>query len=997
MDGISDRPENRGIAAPISIAESASNTNQNQPSSIRPPPLPLHKCITLPFALHVEPLPSLHYQGVPISHSPEDISNDEAADLEEEDKIGYEQPHSAIIGNSVRLQPLVLQPPPHDLDTISFLLEHSRAMEAVHHLVQLIRLLHSADDDPNFINLINFFDTRFDLNTGRLVGDNTTQEDVSIDGAYTRRASKLARIVSRRSHKSRTASSSGDSPVQRSGSMSLGQSGSILSTSSETDESALNVEEDFTVKWPLLQSPPSSFVRGGPSSLGAVQERKPAPRHAPHLLVALKSDPSKYRSVVFPVRLDLHNAGQGLCPHPPTPAGKIWGTRPQGMDFTFHKDDDPMTQGTDGDAGSSTGLTSGLHRILTPDSACSDRSNLSSSQSGSDRFDYSMDLRDPCPRKGSGAARRRSGRTLAVQEAPAVGSTVENSVRRPSALQHFLRRRKTYMREASANSDSNALELGTEIKEEEKSGMTQPGSSGMVVVKENLLNPSKADEYSLPTAFAAGIAIHESSPGLGFIPPGLLAVESNTSPDTSFPHEESDNLVAPSASWADATSDDSREPIPDFLAVLRSAAETALGLPFPSPQKASNLSEKGQGKQPCSPRPLSRSSCLGTPDSNLTSPRPCSATSLCADKDINQNVFLRAERAEADEEEEAWYPSGSNDPLPVAISAALAPALGWDGVMHLCYGSGSPAAQSGQLAPLARAAALASQNSGKTGEGKSNGASSRRTLADWRRLFHSIGRWVELYEITRVRGGLARETGLDPPLSDLRDQSASPRAQYSLTSGIIPAEVVDDASNRAHTYRRRLGIPEGLPATEDGIELGDYRWSRQRLGPASVATAMTLTAASLAHFFTASADTSFTFQAAWELDYLEAQVLQMPVIAERFPPPMYQAVLALSHPFDSSEESQKVAKKHAQPCPNPKPDGSFDVDSWHHWLSSALTPRSIVTPAVSVQAWWTIIAILNGGGPAGVDLQILGKDENWRDVDADFDEGAAVHGFPVYV
>jgi hypothetical protein len=263
-----------------------------------------------------------------------------------------------------------------------------------------------------------------------------------------------------------------------------------------------------------------------------------------------------------------------------------------------------------------------------------------------------------------------------------------------------------------------------------------------------------------------------------------------------------------------------------------------------------------------------------------------------------------------------------------------------------------------------------------------------RTLSDWHRLATSISKWLELYEMTRIRSGLSREIGLDPtPTPGVSSEPLASQAQYSLTSGVIPAAVASDASRRSHAFRRRLGIPEGLPANDDGVELGDYRWSRSKLGPASAATSLTLAGASLAHFLGAIDGSDLSYSSAWELDYLEALVLKSPVIAERFPAPIGRAV-ALPIAEDQGEHYPR-----GKPCPYPHSDGSFDADEWEQWLhgggtesgqqGGGLKGGDVLTPAVSVQAWWACIAIISsstGANDATIDLQILGKDEDWRDV-----------------
>ncbi|CAO1622055.1 unnamed protein product [Parajaminaea phylloscopi] len=930
---------------------------------------PLHQCITLPYALHVEPMPSLHYQAVP--YDPADTSRRQHdVDGEEtsaEDTLGYEQPHSCVIGSNVRLQPLVIQPPAHDLDAISLLLEHSRAMEALPYMVHLIRLLDRADDDPHFSRLLSFFDARYDPSTGRIIGDGDITGSTSAD-PHAKTTNRLGRIVSR-SRRTRTASSTATSAFARSRSMSLGQGGSILSPSSEGDEDMTVGGQVADPRWTLTQSPPSSVLGGGPYIVPSHARWREIPHQAPHLLVALTSDPSKVRSVAFPVRLDLQNAGKGLCPFPPIP------TEGSPMPSTVRQD--TTSDEIDGEAASSAGIVNSLRRVLTPDSARSDRSMLSSASHSSTGAEE-LNTSHRSTRAATSAAtasdtvnhRSRSATESSVA-AHAVGGSESKAPRRPSALQRFLGRRKSRARQSSSGSVTTGSDWAVEIEEEEDERSTLPD-----LLSSNDRGGKAGGRSDAPIGSAtndfASAAEHVH------LAPGTRPISIPAHQQTGHRSEMAQADIcyeSPSPHWAGAGMGQAGEALPSFLEALRRTAEVGLSLPTPcSHPLESHGSGAGAGPK-----------------------RRSSASSGRAD-DFD-HVFLQAKRGEISDEDTSWYPTGSNDPLPVVIAAALGPALGWQGILSLCYGPDSLAARSGDLKALGRAAALAERTAEPTSveSSQDESSTSTRTLTDWQRLFASISRWVELYEMTRVRGGLAREVGLDGPLpANLQGGTSIVRAQYSLSSGIIPVEVVTDASNRAHAYRRRMGIPEGFPATEDGLELGDYRWSRKRLGIASVATAMTLTAASLAHFFSACVDGTFTYQAAWELDYLEAQVLKTPVIAERFPPPMHQAVASSSHPFDDTPESQSIAEVRAKACPNPTKDGWFRSDEWVQWCKEGLERGSIITPAISVQAWWAIIGLLNGGGQTGVDLQILGKGENWRDV-AEESSDAEIQGYPVYI
>lgn len=480
-------------------------------------------------------------------------------------------------------------------------------------------------------------------------------------------------------------------------------------------------------------------------------------------------------------------------------------------------------------------------------------------------------------------------------------------------------------------------------------------------------------------------AVSANQPSLGTM--GLAAA---TVPDVGSSNVEQ-------ATWTGTGKD-----LDDLLSLLRKAADAGLRLPSASTKEASatessyfgGKSRKGQQAGVAS---------------------PASSSASIQDPPLPDDVYSRALRGETTSEKEAWWPSGGVDPIPVSICSALALFFRWDGILRLCYGPGSPMAASSSngrepngssghaqgahgLAALGRAAAEAARIGeeskeaeesivGMAVEGKD--AKPARTWSDWHRLFNSLSGWVELYEMTRIRGGLAREIGLDKLSDDGLDDShpLATHHQYSLSSGTIPAAVSRDASHREkHAYRRRLGIPEGLPANEDGIELGDYRWSRNRLGAASVATSLTITASSLAHSFHSLATTDLTYASSWELDYLEALALKSPVIATRFPPPIARPITSVSHPFDETRESQEMALALAKPAPNPSPEGCFVSEEWTQWLSN-LKAGQVITPVVSVQAWWAVIALICSD-QQDLALQILDTEENWKTIKAEGESNA---------
>lgn len=953
-----------GSEPPLPVPSSSSSSASQAPQ--------LHKYITLPFALHIDPLPSLHYQAVPW-----DPERDGPLPEADEDSLGYEEPHRSSIGSNMRLQPLVIQPSAHDLETLSLILENSCAVQAIPAFTSLLKLLDSADDDPHFRNLIEFFDRRYDLRTGRAQGE---ERNFVSAMRLERKTSKLSRLVGRRNPRRPSASAATAAAANTSAghrpSLSLGQTGSILSPSTsggQIDENAVAEEAEDDEVASQNSDPPQSPI--SPTRI-----HNSAPMCAPHLLVDLKAEPGRYRSVAFPVRLDLHNAGKGLCRPPPAPVGD--------SGLAMLRSNADLNNGEN--ASPTGGLSHGLRRIISPGSSHSDSSQPSASvQEGG------------APKRSESTTSGVGGTSLARQTS--IKSTEGGSAaaaapgrRRPSTLQRFLglRSKSRRQREMSAES-TGAGSVGAaspdfkgEIDEEDETnavfedvGVLAPPFSS--ISQGSPPPPDRDPALLLSDHLGEALTLETSGPAFT-----ALADDRNETVFTLSDHTQSKHYnnsspsspSSPAAPWAGTKLDEQKQKdVPDFLALLRQASETVLRLPASTKGGAAQtgVSPKAMGKR-----------AEGVDGDGLEEKNEA------AEDDPPDDLFNRAKRGETNDEDEPWWPAGGSDPLPVAIFSALGSALGWRGVMQLCYGRGSPVASSGELASLGRAAAAEAASKGNTDQQDhddlTNGeVAPRRTFEDWQRMLLSLSRWTELYEMTRVRGGLSREIGLDAEVKE-SSLAARPRAQYSLSSGTIPGDVVADATDRRHPYRRRMGIPDGLPATEDGMEPGDYRWSRSRLGPASVATPATLAASSLAHYFSTLATTSMTYQSAWELDYLEALVLKTPIIADRFPPPIYRGIMASSHPFDSSEESQQVARAKSQTCPNPRLDGSFDVDKWVAWLRG-LQPGSVVTPVVSLQAWWSIIAILNGAAP-GTNLQILAKEENWRDVvDDEADAAGAVY------
>ncbi|PWN88286.1 hypothetical protein FA10DRAFT_268489 [Acaromyces ingoldii] len=576
----------------------------------------------------------------------------------------------------------------------------------------------------------------------------------------------------------------------------------------------------------------------------------------------------------------------------------------------------------------------------------------------------------------------------------------------------------------------------------------------------------------------------------------------------------------------------------DFLSLLRLASEKALSLAARSPDKAAIPSEKALGKKP---------EGEVTPQQETTRPN-----SIELDREEMADALLEATMGQSVgpkglDAEDGWWPCGSADPLPIAFACALAEALGWQGVMRLCYGKGSLCARSGDFGPLGRAAdindkqkedsekverwardvsasayasprqsvadpelpsgltngqgesdedegtrnmpelapqttiesslapsesastkaavvaassvpaitedatsttaaqallgkwmkkkpnnrpgrsmtmpadgqaavpaaATSAENASSAGAiassgdegGMRKGAKRDRTWDDWSRLSVSMASWVQEYEKCRVRNGLAREYATDPPWADEEEEhqqdsgfvEASTKLPTRKDSGTslevpssagegsllyantppaqaqVPLCVRTDAVQGNHGYRRRHGIPEGLPLGPDGQEMGDYRWARSKLKPRHFATSMILSTTSLSYFFGQLASSPWVHTSSWELDYLEMCVFKSPFLAQRFPPPG-PTIARDDQSFQPSPSSPEAAR--AKPCPNPTLEGWWNPSDWVEWLGQ-VKEGMIISPAVSFQAWWTLIAALNGADGSGrnFNLQVKAYDE----------------------
>jgi hypothetical protein len=253
-----------------------------------------------------------------------------------------------------------------------------------------------------------------------------------------------------------------------------------------------------------------------------------------------------------------------------------------------------------------------------------------------------------------------------------------------------------------------------------------------------------------------------------------------------------------------------------------------------------------------------------------------------------------------------------------------------------------------------------------------------RTWQDWADLFASIASWVEEYESTRVRNGMAREVDREISRGKVGDKEDD-IVYTSMASYQVPRCVVMDALDADHGFRRRHGIPEGLPVGPDGEEVGDYRWAKKRLTSSHFATPLILATGSLSYYYGQLAGSEWTYTSSWALDYLEMCVFHSDIISTRFPSPSTSIV-----PFDQVYQPPKddvEAVKRAKTCPYPQ-DSTWHCSHWQEWLTTVQSGM-ILVPAVSWQAWWTLISILNGadGSSRALDLQVKAAEEPFSALD----------------
>ncbi|KAN0065898.1 hypothetical protein ACQY0O_001031 [Thecaphora frezii] len=1128
----------------------------------------LHQLFTLAFALQLEPLPTLDY--VAAHHN-----------------IGQEPSSDSLrVGANAFLEPIVSRHSPHPVQTISFLLQYTKALEAVEPWSELISLLAQADHDPKFKNLRHFFDARYDAD-GKLVGAEL-QKKPSSPTKRLRSASRSTAFASTGRRGSQATDARKPSFAQ-----SIGGAAALrlnwLRKNSESqavafhgdfsdDEEQSSHSHNGSLQLPLAYTAPELRVAIHPGS-GTAEMAAMGPSPG-------RSEAKALKAVRFTVRLDLHNVG--LAPRPPR------SQRRRSDPASSRRGSNPSETSSDGNA-----VLAGLHggqdltQVASP----------TSTRSGGEADGFGDDAAGaPHVQNGMSSQPYRKGSMTSV-----VGSSGGKGPRRPSMIAKLLdfglRKRSNIDRsdahEGAFSSDDGSLHSQSDaagpaptakripsglshLRADAGRAESHPDDEALDDAEEDnepaLNNPlAKATSLIRPQGMPTLLARRRSSNGSsGRAGPlqGAISVEPDLGPvreDGAFEvfdrvttcsstDARSASALGDSEAWKgmQETQDRALSDGKDFISLLRTACELTMSLteveaarntaedgetPVATPRNetdAKQLSDKAQGKLPDASgttTPNNSGPQVRPKTSSIPSTPSRSLKSLELDRSSDHLQLADGRESGADNEKEAWWPCGEVDPLPVSISCALGKALGWEGIMQLCYGPGSRSAMEGSYAPLGRAAAMdeaskrhertvlawrtgvasvdpamlangedglppldgdgerqidpddlskslneqlslgaepalprledegAARNGDRGGHAESNGTPANgssgyapptlrdllgyhsedgRTWEDWMNLFQSIQGWVREYETTRVRAGLAHEIGVEPeprsPSPETAEEAqrettrgtshgssparsvtphradstimpeavlqlyASPQQLQSATSfgspesapgplgravngnsgslssahvtmrrgcEAIPGCVVKDITNRKYGFRRRAGIPEGLPAGPNGEEFEDYSWSRQKLDHRHFATAMTIGGDSFSHILMQLHGCDWIHASAWELDYLEMCVFKSPLVAERFPAPG-SAIVPAARSYHPAEGAQDRTK----PCPNPDQDGCWSSAEWKRWLST-IKEGDIIVPAIGWQAWWTLISVLNGADGSGrtYDLQVKTPEE----------------------
>ena len=110
--------------------------------------------------------------------------------------------------------------------------------------------------------------------------------------------------------------------------------------------------------------------------------------------------------------------------------------------------------------------------------------------------------------------------------------------------------------------------------------------------------------------------------------------------------------------------------------------------------------------------------------------------------------------------------------------------------------------------------------------------------------------------------------------------------------------------------------------------------------------------------------------------YLDECIFQPTTVRTRFPPPGNVAI-----PPSKSYRPAPGERDRSNPCPCPDKHGAWHPLAWRSWLGT-LCEGNIIVPAVAFQAWWTLIAVLNGADRSGrwYNLQVKADEESFADL-----------------
>lgn len=1153
---------------------------------------PLQNYFTLPFALHLRPLPHVSFLAQEDSQ--------ESSEAEENNSASTSSHESNYRAGRHRLHPVVQSISPHPLSTISTLLDQTGCLEAVPIWAELIALLDKADEDVHFTHLRQFFDARFD-NDGRLISDKTKGETLSDDekesnglwgstGIFRRRASSSTKnslrnqqsplLGAEEARRESNASRSSSRPFATRSKSQLGKAvySDDQQALDEQDEKASSVGGEEVRSQPNNRSP--SYLDRGQSQRRKLRAlniqnaiRAPEINISRHVSQGSHSNNSRNRAssvrpVRFKIRLDLHSVH--LAPRPPRAPSSAYQTSSpirtkskRGFVKSQHS-----RAGSSPEKGleiyratSGQSLTDGvpLFPVKSPGSArsqqLSEESHSEENHNGSIRLGtMQSDSLSTSPQRrgtdlskqssmsrrsqrGKSMGRSMTGSSAATNLTSLFGSspeggeerltndtsstTKEDGKRRPSIIQRLMNLNSRKGSFGRARSMTNSTNLSNTSMDEVQSKSehvesdprsisgdqdlptspidgAQSRSFSMVMHAQDatdrrpLIASDWSNEEALDVADDDGSVTSSSGWGRvasgrrksssGVLPSnnavGLRPVDEEKAFDSasafSGNYREEDNIREENedeAEWSENR---------DFLTLLRSAANVTLHLKK-GPKDGSNLAT------PKSPASMNE----------LRSP----AGSIQMEEKLLAEELLAPFRKKGHEENpDSWWLCGKADPLPISFSCALSQALGWQGIMQLCYGKESKCDKSGTFSSLGRAAelygklqndsdkvrnwaqavsqsSLSQEASGTShlekgaedavlenqtissnvdeiapSESASIGRSASkkdrvaklprwvsripgrtataatseevdilaptdgnlpalvqerdpnlnqegRTWQDWADLLASIASWMEEYEICRVRSGMAREIDCEPsrstkgPVEQHIDSGFAGMTNYdqkkikldesviysSLASYQVPRCVILDAIDSDNGFRRRHGIPEGLPVGPDGEEVGDYRWARSKLSSSHFATPLLLASGSLSYYYGQLATSDWTYDSSWELDYLEMCVFHSDIISTRFPSPNTSIV-----PFEQVYQpgiGDVEGIKRAKTCPYPR-DSAWLAGDWKQWLISVKNGM-ILVPAVSWQAWWTLIAVLNGADGSGrpLDLQVKAAEEAFSALD----------------